>query len=98
VRAPPDIRVADPTAIAARPIFNRTGTLMVGSEIAVGSVSDDGRINLISSRKAGRSSYQSSYGGTLSAKGGMLTGTQAWTLPAGQQGRTCTTAEVQIQS
>ncbi len=98
LRAPLNITIAGKTAIAARPIFNRTGTLVVGSEIATGTVGDDGTIKLISNWKAGRSSYQGSYGGTLSAKGGTLTGTQAWTLPDGQQSRTCTAAVVQTKS
>jgi hypothetical protein len=98
LRSPLDITVAGTTAIAARPNFMRTGTVVVGSEIATGSVGDDGRIKLISSWKAGWSSYWGSYGGTLSTKSGMLTGTQAWTLPAGRQSRTCTAAVVQTKS
>lgn len=98
LRAPLDITIAGKTVIAARLIFNRTGTLVVGSEIATGTVGDDGTIKLISNWKSGRSSYQGSYGGTLSAKGGTLTGTQAWTMPDGQQSHTCTAAVVQTKS
>jgi len=57
LRSPLDITVAGTTAIAARPIFNRTGTVVVGSEITTGPVGNDGRIKLIWSWKAGRSSY-----------------------------------------
>ena len=98
LRAPFDIVISGKTAIAARPIFNLKGTLVVGSEIATGRVGDDGTIKLSSNWKAGGSSYQGSYGGVLTGKGGTLTGTQAWTMPEGQQTRTCTAAVVQTKS
>jgi len=98
LRAPFDIVINGKTAIAARPIFNLKGTLVVGSEIATGTVGDDGTIKLSSNWKAGGSSYQGSYGGVLTGKGGTLTGTQAWTMPEGQQTRTCTAAVVQTKS
>jgi len=98
LRAPFDIMITGKTAIAARPIFNLKGTLVVGSEIATGTVGDDGTIKLSSNWQAGGSSYQGSYGGTLSGKGGTLTGTQAWTMPEGQQTRTCTAAVIQTKS
>jgi len=98
LRAPFDIMISGKTAIAARPIFNLKGTLVVGSEIATGTVGDDGTIKLSSNWKAGGSSYQGSYGGVLTGKGGSLTGMQAWTMPEGQQTRTCTAAVVQTKS
>jgi hypothetical protein len=84
LRAPFDIMIAGKTMVAARPIFNLKGTLVVGSEIATGTVADDGTIKLSSTWKAGGSSYQGNYGGVLTGKGGTLTGTQAWTMPEGQ--------------
>ncbi len=98
LRAPFDLMINGKTAIAARPIFNLKGTLVVGSEIATGTVADDGSIKLSSTWKAGGSSYQGSYGGTLNGKGGTLTGTQAWTMPEGQQSRNCTAAVIQTKS
>ena len=98
LRAPFDIMINGKTAVAARPIFNLKGTLVVGSEIATGTVADDGTIKLSSTWKAGGSSYQGSYGGVLTGKGGTLTGTQAWTMPQGQQTRNCTAAVIQTKS
>lgn len=99
LRAPFDITISGKTVVAARPIFNRLGTRVVGSEIATGTVGDDGKIQLVSNWKAGGASYQGNYGGTLDAKGGTLTGTQAWTMPQGQQqNRTCTLAVIQAKS
>ena len=98
LRAPFDIVISGKTAVAARPIFNLRGTLVIGSEIATGTVADDGTIKLVSNWKAGGSSYQGSYGGMLDGKGGTLTGTQAWTMPTGQQTRACTAAVVQTKS
>ncbi len=94
LRAPFDVIISGKTAIAARPVFNLKGTLVVGSEIATGTLADDGTIKLSSNWKAGGSSYQGSYGGVLTEKSGTLTGTQAWTMPEGQQTRTCTAALV----
>jgi hypothetical protein len=98
LRAPFDIMITGKTAVAARPIFNRQGTFVVGNEIATGTVGDDGKIQLVSSWNGGRSSYQGNYGGTLTGKGGTLTGTQAWTMPEGQQTRNCTAAVIQSKS
>jgi hypothetical protein len=94
LRAPFDLIITGGNVIAARPIFNLKGTLVVGSEIATGTVADDGTIKLSSNWKAGGSSYQGSYGGVLTEKSGTLTGTQAWTMPEGQQTRSCTAALV----
>lgn len=98
LRAPFDITITGKTVVAARPIFNRQGTRVVGSEIATGTVGDDGKIQLVSNWKGGRTSYQGNYGGTLDTKGGTLTGTQAWTMPEGQQSRACTAAVIQAKS
>ena len=84
LRAPLDIMITGKTAIAARPIFNLKGDRVVGSEIAMGTVADDGTIKLSSNWKGG-SSFLGSYGGTIAGKGGTLTGTQVWTMPDGEQ-------------
>jgi hypothetical protein len=94
LEAPLDIMISGKVAIAARPIFNLKGDRVVGSEIATGAVADDGTIKLSSNWKGG-SSFQGNYGGMIAGKGGTLTGTQVWTLPDGQQTRTCTGAVVQ---
>jgi hypothetical protein len=97
LRAPFDIIVTGAKAIAARPIFNLKGTLVVGSEIATGTVADDGAIKLGSNWKVGGASYQGSYSGMLVEKSGTLTGTQEWTMPEGQQSRSCTVAVVRAE-
>jgi hypothetical protein len=94
LRAPFDLKIAAGNVVAARPIFNLKGTLVVGSEIATGTVADDGTIKLSSNWKAGGWSYQGNYTGVLSEKSGTLTGTQAWIMPEGQQSRSCTAALV----
>jgi hypothetical protein len=98
LRAPLDIIVNGKTAIAARPIFNLKGTLVVGSEIATGTVADDGTIKLNSNWEA-TSKFQGSYSGVLTNKTATLTGTQAWTTSEGeQQTRACTAAVVHTPS
>ncbi|HEY5306312.1 MAG TPA: hypothetical protein VIJ52_06565 [Pseudolabrys sp.] len=98
LRAPFDIIITGNTVVAARPIFNRAGTLVVGSEIATGMVGDDGAIKLASTWIGNGSTSQGNYSGTLNGKTGTLTGTQAWTMPEGQQTRSCTAAVVQTKS
>jgi hypothetical protein len=98
LRAPFDIMITGKTVVAARPIFNLQGTLVVGSEIATGTVGDDGTIKLASTWNGNGSTYQGNYGGMLNGNGGTLTGTQAWTMPEGQQTRTCTAAVIQTKS
>ena len=41
LRAPFDLIITGASAVAARPIFNLKGTLVVGSEIATGTVTDE---------------------------------------------------------
>jgi hypothetical protein len=98
LRAPFDLIITGASAVAARPIFNLKGTLVVGSEIATGTVANDGTIKLSSNWKAGGSSYQGSYTGVLTEKSGTLTGAQAWTMPEGQQTRSCTVAVVRTET
>lgn len=79
LRGPLDIIVSGTTAVAARPIFNRDGSRVVGSEIATGTVSPDGTLHLTSSWAAAGAGFQGTYNGTLNATGGTFTGTEAWT-------------------
>jgi hypothetical protein len=92
LRAPLDIVVSGTTVVAARPIFNRNGTLVVGTEIATGTVNSDGTLRLTSSWAAAGGSFKGNYNGTMNATGGTITGTEAWTRsPAngGSASRTC---------
>ena len=94
LRAPFDMVVTGKTVLFARPIFNPPGTRVVGSELGTGTVEDNGALKLTSSWSAGRFSYQGNYSGTISAKTGTLSGTQAWTTPRGNETRGCTVAFV----
>jgi len=98
LRAPLDITISGKTALAARPIFNLRGDRVVGSEIATGTVADDGSIKFNSNWNGGGTLYQGNYGGVVTAKGGTFTGTQAWTTRDGPQERTCTAAFVQSKT
>jgi hypothetical protein len=98
LRAPFDITVNGKAVMAARPVFNLRGTRVVGSEIAAGTLGDDGSITLTSAWKAGRASFQGSYGGSLGDKGGVLTGTQSWSVPDGTRSRACSVAIVPSES
>jgi hypothetical protein len=92
LRGPLDIMVSGTTVVAARPIFNRDGTRVVGSEIATGTVNSDGTLHLSSSWTTARASFKGTYSGTLNAKGGTFAGTEEWTRSpnyGGNASRTC---------
>jgi hypothetical protein len=94
LRAPLDITVSGKTVVAARPVFNLKGTLVVASEIATGTIADDGSIKFNSTWHGGGSSFEGSYSGTIAEKTGTLTGTQNWTTVNGKEIRNCTAAIV----
>lgn len=95
LRAPFDMIVSGKTATFARPVFNVRGTLVIGSELATGTVDDSGAITLTSTWSIGGVSYQGSYSGTIAARSGTMTGKQAWKTQAGNVARGCTVAFVQ---
>lgn len=95
LRAPLDITISGKTVVAARPVFNVKGTLVVASEIATGSIGDDGAIKFNSVWHGGRgSSFEGSYSGMITDKTGTLTGTQNWTTANGKEVRSCSAAIV----
>jgi hypothetical protein len=99
LRAPLDITIANGTVVAARPIFNHDGSLVVGTEIATGAINAEGPLHLTSSWIAAGAGFKGTYNGTLAAAGGTLTGTEAWTrTPAngGNASRTCFGAFVKL--
>jgi hypothetical protein len=95
LRAPLDITINGKTVVAARPVFNLRGTLVVATEIATGTVADDGSINFNSTWSGGGSSFEGSYKGTITDKTGTITGTQNWTTVTGKETRNCSGAIVQ---
>ena len=96
--APLDITIAGKKVTAARPIFNLQGSRVVASEIATGIVADDGTIYFLSNWQGAGSSFQGHYKGTITEKGGTLTGTQDWTMADGKQSRACSVAVVSTRS
>ena len=99
LRAPLDLVVSGTGVVAARPIFNRDGTRVVGSEIATGTVNGDGTLHLTSSWFAAGASFKGSYNGTLNAAGGTINGVEAWIRsPAngGNASRACYGAYVRV--
>jgi hypothetical protein len=79
LRGPLDMTVNGGNVVAARPIFNRDGTRVVGTEIAIGTVGTDGALHLTSNWVAPRAGFKGTYNGTLATTGGTLTGTEEWT-------------------
>jgi hypothetical protein len=97
--APLDIIVANGAVVAARPIFNRDGSRVVGTEIATGTMTADSPLHLTSSWVAEGLGFKGTYSGALTTTGGTLTGTEAWTrTPAngGNASRACYGAFVKL--
>jgi hypothetical protein len=95
LRAPLDITINGKTVVAARPVFNRPGTLVVATEIATGTIADDGAIAFNSTWSGGGSSFEGSYKGMIADRTGTITGTQNWTTATGKETRNCSAAIVQ---
>jgi hypothetical protein len=92
LRAPLDMIVTGTTIIAARPIFNRDGSRVVGTEIATGTINADGTSHLTSTWGADGGAFKGTYSGMSTTTGGTLTGTEAWTRTpeyGGNALRTC---------
>jgi hypothetical protein len=94
LRAPLDITISGKAVVAARPVFDLQGRFVVASEIATGSIGDDGAISFSSNWQGGASSFAGTYSGTITEKTGTLTGTQNWTTVNGKEIRNCTAAIV----
>lgn len=96
LRAPFDMIVTGNTAIFARPVFNRRGTLVLGTELGTGNIDESGRVTLKSAWSLGKASYHGDYSGNIKGKTGTLAGTQAWKVPdSGEETRNCTVAFAQ---
>jgi hypothetical protein len=95
LRAPFDMTISGKTVVFARPVFNRNGTRVVGSELATGTVEDNGTLQAKSEWSAAGFGYQGSYSGAIKDKVGTLTGTQAWKTQGGTETRNCTVAFAQ---
>jgi hypothetical protein len=95
LRAPFDLVIESGRVQFARPLFNLNGTRVVGSELGRGTLGEDGKLHLTSDWGYLGNTAQGDYGGTLTATGGTLIGTQDWTAPDGATiSRTCTAALV----
>ena len=89
LRAPLDVIVTGTAIIGARPIFNRDGSRVVGTEIATGTVNADGTLHLTSTwASGGGGDFKGTYNGMLTTTGGTLTGTEAWTRSLANGGNT----------
>jgi hypothetical protein len=95
LRAPFDMNISGKTVVFARPVFNRNGTRVVGSELATGTIEDNGTLQVKSEWTAAGFGYQGSYNGAINGKVGTLTGTQAWKTRSGTETRNCTVAFAQ---
>ena len=95
LRAPFDMSISGKTVVFARPVFNRNGSRVVGSELATGSVEENGTLQVKSEWTAAGFGYQGSYSGAINGKVGTLTGTQAWKTRGGTETRNCTVAFAQ---
>jgi len=91
--APLDINVRGSNVQFARPLFNLTGTRVVGSELGAGTIDAQGRLHLTSSWYRFGVTFDADYSGTLTKTGGTFSGIQSWRDGRNNSGkRNCTAA------
>jgi hypothetical protein len=78
LRVPLDLAVRGNEIQFARPLFNPRGTWVLGNELGSGSVDAGGKVQMTSTWEVGSVFGRGNYGGTLTARGGTLSGTQSW--------------------
>jgi hypothetical protein len=96
LRAPLDVVVRGNAVVFARPIFNANGSLVVGSELAFGSIENDGKVHVTATWVNGVSGFLADYSGTLTPSGGTLMGVENWHLRDMSEARTCAAALVPV--
>jgi hypothetical protein len=91
-REPVTIEIAGNVARYRHTVLNEDGTAGVGMETGEGTIGKDGRVTLAGAWKSrsGLYAYEARYAGTLGAKGGELSGVQAWTIHGRKGERGCT--------
>jgi hypothetical protein len=95
LHVPADLAIRGDQVQFGRPMFNRDGTRVLGSELGLGSVDGRGAVNIASSWSFRGISIRGVYEGTLTPGGGTLTGTQTWQGADGaRRSRTCQIALV----
>jgi hypothetical protein len=78
LRVPLDLAVRGNEIQFARPLFNPRGTWVLGNELGSGSVDAGGKVQMASTWEVGSIFGRGNYSGTLTARGGTLSGTQTW--------------------
>jgi hypothetical protein len=96
LRVPLDLVIHGDAVQFSRPLLNLNGSRVRGSEMATGTIDADGRLHLRSRWTYLGNTADGEYTGTLTPRGGTLTGTQTWTGPGDGAPvvRTCTAALV----
>jgi hypothetical protein len=95
LHVPMDLAVRGNEVQFARPLFNLRGTRVMGSELGVGSLDAAGNVHVTSTWDIRGITVHGDYTGTLTLKGGTMTGTQSWRGPGGEaRSRTCQVALV----
>ena len=91
--APLDMTIRGNNVQFARPLFNLTGTRVVGSELGSGTIDAQGKLHLTSNWHRFGVTFESDYSGALTKTGGTFSGTQSWRDEKNNSGkRNCTAA------
>lgn len=95
LHVPLDMIVRGTNVQFARPLLNWNGERVIGSELGAGTIEADGKAHLNSTWHFGNTTFAGDYSGTLSARGGTLSGRQTWRSSQGPNGgRMCNVALV----
>jgi hypothetical protein len=96
LRVPLDMTIADNSVQFSRPILDRSGRVLE-SEMGTGMI-EGSTLHLKSSGHSGHRRYEGSYNGEITPDGGVLTGTQAWTVSTVTRTRRCSAAFVKLRT
>lgn len=95
LHVPLDMAIRGDNVQFARPLFNLSGTRVLGSELGTGTIDPGGKLHLTSEWNVRGITVRGDYSGMLTATGGTLTGMQSWRSPQGdERSRTCQVALV----
>jgi hypothetical protein len=76
--APLDMNIRGSNVQFARPLFNLTGTRVIGSELGSGTIDAQGKLHLTSNWYRFGVTFDADYSGALTKTGGTFTGIQSW--------------------
>ena len=92
LQAPVSIVIDGQKVVLTRPVFSIAGNYVVSNEIALGSISASGELQVESHYEGAEDSFVGNYSGDLKGESGLLRGAQQWKMAKGGESRPCSIA------